>query len=69
MSSFFAVEDSRQRLNRQIIVRLDPVLHDCLNAAIQNVPALSGISKSEFVRRAVWFALRCIQSEGQGSSA
>jgi hypothetical protein len=63
MNSFFSVKDSRQRLDRQMILRLDPDLHERLNATIQSVPALSGVSKSEFVRRAMRFALRCIQTE------
>lgn len=63
MVHFLKIENTKQTLDRPFIVRLDSSLYDRLNCAVATVPALSGISKSEFVRRAMWYALEAVETE------
>lgn len=65
-STFLAVEDSRSRLNRVMIVRIGADLSDRVAAAIEGHPALVGMSRSEFTRRALVFALDSLGSAGDG---
>ncbi len=63
MTTFLKTKQTRQRLDRPFIVRLAPELYDRLETAVASIPALSGISKSEFVRRAMVYALESVESE------
>lgn len=64
--NFLAVEDTRSRLDRVFIVRISPELGDRVAVAIRENPALAGLSRSEFARRAMIFALESMEG---GSSA
>lgn len=59
--NFLSVEDTRSRLDRVCIVRISPDLGDRVAAAIRETPALAGLSRSEFTRRAMIFALEAIE--------
>jgi metal-responsive CopG/Arc/MetJ family transcriptional regulator len=65
--SLLTVEDTRSRLERVLIVRLDPSLRERVDAAIRETPALSGVSRSEFVRRALILAVDSLaEAKGHG---
>jgi hypothetical protein len=63
MMNFLKCRNTKQRLDRPFIVRLAPELYERLDSAVATVPALSGISKSEFVRRAMLYALEAVETE------
>jgi hypothetical protein len=69
MNQFLKTTEARQRLNRLFVVRLDRDLYKRLDAALATDPALSGMSKSEFVRRAMSYALEWWNMGTAGESA
>ena len=65
--NFLSVEDTRSRLDRVFIVRIRTDLGDRVAAVIRDTPALAGLSRSEFARRAMIFALAAIEHGPDGS--
>jgi hypothetical protein len=64
--TFLSTQDTRSKLDRVFIVRITPELGERITAAILEHPALAGLSRSEFARRALIYAL---DSLAHGSSA
>ena len=46
--SILTVEDTRCRLDKVLITRIDPALWERVETTIRQTPALSGVSRSEF---------------------
>lgn len=59
--SFLSVKNTRSRLDRVFIVRISPELCERVATAILENPALSGLSRSEFARRAMLYALESVE--------
>ena len=55
--SILTVEDTRCRLDKVLITRIDRALWERVETTIRETPALSGVSRSEFVRRSLILAV------------
>jgi hypothetical protein len=67
--SILTVEDTRSRLDKVLIVRIDPMLWSLVETTIRQTPALSGVSRSEFVRRSLILAVDSLNADDSISAS
>ena len=63
MTDFLCTRATREPFDRAVLIRMDGELYERIGAMISAVPALHSVSKSEFIRRSIRFALATVDEK------